>query len=96
LLGDNLSEYYVAETEQYDLKTIEIFIYAVLFLIFFIIILVASAKQNKKNKGKYFDAAMGAIILFGGRGRGGFGGGSGGFGGFGGGGFSGGGASGGW
>lgn len=53
--------------------------------------------KASKSKNKYFNAATGALILFGGGrgGRGGFGG-SGGFGGFGGGGFGGGGASGGW
>lgn len=70
-------------------------------LIFMMIlfIFIGNFFYRRKKGDKYFDAAMGAIILFGGRGRGGFGGGGfggGGFGGFGGGGFGGGGASGGF
>lgn len=91
LLGDNASEYYITEGVNNG-KNIEVIVDLVFFLIFFIMIpLIASRKY--KNKNKYFNAALGAAFLFGGRRGGGSGGG---FGGFGGGGFGGGGASGGW
>jgi len=94
LLGDNASEYYIKEEVNYNKEDTYIFIFKfIIFLVFFILIpLLASKKYQSRNK--FFNAAMGAVILFGGRGRGGFGGG--GFGGFGGGGFGGGGASGGF
>jgi uncharacterized protein len=66
-------------------------------VIFFVIPFIINIFRLARKKKKYFDAATGALILFGGgRGGGGFSGGSGGFGGFGGGSFGGGGASGGW
>jgi uncharacterized protein len=67
--------------------------FIIVFSIFFILMIVLSIRRELKRKNKHFDAAEGAIVIFGG-GKGGFGGG--GFGGFGGGGFSGGGGGGGW
>jgi uncharacterized protein len=96
LMGDNSSEYYVSDAKQPNLNQVEFFIYLGLFILFFILPIIINIRRNKKKNSKYFDAATGAIILFGGRGGGGFSGGSGGFGGFGGGSFGGGGASGGW
>ncbi len=103
MLGDIDSQYYVSDVQEQDFEKLKLYIwllfFTIIFLVNFFVIL-----SKKKGKDKYFDAAIGAIILFGGRGRGGFGG-SGGFGGgfggfggggFGGGGFGGGGASGGW
>jgi uncharacterized protein len=95
LLGDTESQYYVKE-EKISPEAVKAILYLILFFVFFILPILAASLKHKKFKNRYFDAAAGAIILFGGRGgRGGFGG-SGGFGGFGGGGFGGGGASGGW
>lgn len=96
LLGDNSSEYYIGD-EEYDESIVwsNLFIFLITIFIFFFLPIIINYNLRKKNKDKYFNAATGAIILFGGRGgHGGFGGG--GFGGFGGGGFGGGGASGGW
>ncbi len=63
----------------------------------FLIFKVGRKLMDPKEKNKFFDAALMAALLFGGRrGGGGFGGSGGGFGGFGGGGFGGGGSSGGW
>lgn len=93
LMGDVNSTYYVsqAQAEEVDEDTFKFFIFLFFFIILFIIFSIGAGRR----KGRYFDAAAGAIILFGGRGgSGGLGGG--GFGGFGGGGFGGGGAGGGW
>jgi uncharacterized protein len=87
LLGENESEYYVSE-DKGDSSGFITFIIMLSLIIGFNIFINVMARKKKK---KYFDAATGAIILFGGFGRGGSGGG---FGGFGGGGFGGGGVSG--
>jgi len=93
LLGDVESEYYAAVNEVSYEQYEPLFTFA-FFLIFFIgLPLLANIFRKKKSDNRYFNAAMGAVILFGGRRGGGH---SGGFGGFGGGGFGGGGASGGW
>lgn len=95
LLGDNSSEYYISEQSNDSELWINLAVFLIMILIF-ILPAIINHNMRKKHKDKYFNAANGAIILFGG-GRGGSGGFSGGgFGGFGGGGFGGGGASGGW
>ncbi|MBW3015671.1 TPM domain-containing protein [Candidatus Woesearchaeota archaeon] len=91
LAGDVESEYYVTESSEDD--TLWLVFYIVIFVLIFILPILAAILRHKKFKNKYFDAAAGAIILFGGR-RGGGSGGFGGFGGFGGGSFGGGGAGG--
>ncbi len=94
LLGDNASEYYVTGEEEYEVNNLRLYFNLFLFIFIFILPILAAILKKKKSDNKYFNAAAGAVILFGGpRGRGGSGGG---FGGFGGGGFGGGGASGGW
>ncbi|MBD3248984.1 hypothetical protein GF336_02985 [Candidatus Woesearchaeota archaeon] len=93
LLGDETSDYYVTGNEV-DTAVIANWTPVMLFIIFFVIFpLLGAIFKKKKSDNKYFNAAMGAVILFGGP-RGGSRGG--GFGGFGGGGFGGGGASSGW
>lgn len=104
LLGETDSRYYV--DEKIPQEQIKSAMHVLIFLIFLVLIVIlivsiriSRYKKHIKKKGDYFDAALMAAWLFGGRGRGGFGGGGfsrGGFGGFGGGGFGGGGASGGW
>lgn len=95
LMNENQSEYYISDNQEVNPLEVAGVVWFIIFLLMIIglIALVIYVKSNKKKKNKYFDAATGAIILFGGRGSGGN---SGGFGGFGGGGFGGGGASGGW
>ena len=92
LLGDVESEYYVQDSPSS--KGMSSLIN--LFILFFFVLLPLSGifLRKKRSDNRYFNAALGAAILMGGRGGGGLGGG--GFGGFGGGGFGGGGASGGW
>jgi uncharacterized protein len=92
LSGNSTSKYFVAESGNINVS--DYWLLFIFLLLFFIIPIFSSWSGAHKGKNKYFDAAAGAIILFGG-GKGGSGG-SGGFGGFGGGGFGGGGASGGW
>ena len=94
LLENVESEYYVNEQPQVFPTYAKIFLILVIIFIG-IIFIYLMRKAEKMKDGSYFDAAGGAVILFGGRGFGG--GNSGGFGGFGGGGgsFGGGGASGG-
>ncbi len=94
LLGETSSEYYVDETApkrnriSYDLLAV-----LIIFMIFSSIIGYFGRKSHTyRKRDRFFDAAMMAGVMFGGRGRGGMGG----FGGFGGGSFGGGGASGGW
>jgi uncharacterized protein len=91
----------IVQSEKFD-KT-QLLITLIPFIILFILVIgvasISSAHNNKqKERGKYFEAATMAALLFGGKGRGGMGGfsGGGGFGGFGGGGFGGGGAGGHW
>ncbi|MBU0628544.1 MAG: TPM domain-containing protein [Nanoarchaeota archaeon] len=102
LRGQAEPEIIAQEPSKSEIITFLIFISAIFFFSFVLpIILVAKAYRNRKDKNKFFDAALIAALLFSnrGRGRGGFGGGGfggGGFGGFGGGGFGGGGAGGGW
>lgn len=96
LLGEASSEYYVEGDKIYHLEVFGIVV-AIIVIIFLLVlpVMISHATKKMKYKSKYFDAATGAVILFGGRGgNGGFSGG--GFGGFGGGGFGGGGAGGGW
>jgi len=98
LLGENESDYYVSGKEI-DYQVYEDIILFVFFIsLFFVLpVLVGILRRKGKLKNRYFDAAAGAVILFGRGGRGGAGGGGlGGFGGFGGGGFGGGGAGGRW
>ena len=93
LLDDKESVYYIAETSSDFRGNI---LSAFIFFFFVLIVLMpllAVILKRYKSKNKYFDAAAGAIIIFGGRGSGSSGGG---FGGFGGGGFGGGGAGGSW
>lgn len=92
LTGDTASEYYV--TEQSVDETIYLIFYFIFFIMIFVLPILAFFLKRKKFKNRYFNAAAGAIILFGN--RGGRGGSGGGFGGFGGGSFGGGGSSGGW
>ncbi|MEA3430238.1 MAG: TPM domain-containing protein [Nanoarchaeota archaeon] len=88
LAKDLESAYYVEEPEENDMI---VWFYIIVWIIIIVLPILAAVLKNKKFKNKYFNAAAGAIILFGNRGgRGG----SGGFGGFGGGGFGGGGAGG--
>ena len=99
LLGETNSEYYIDETApkknppSYNLLAILVF-----FMIFSSIIgYFGKNAHTYRKRDRFFDAAMMAGLMFGGRGKGCMGGfGGGGFGGFGGGGFGGGGASGGW
>ncbi len=103
LMGDEDSAYYVKTTPNVPIRNT---VSLVFFLIMWIFIIVLSVSRRagrvngiRRKKGDYFDAALLAAFIFGGRGRGGFGGrglGGGGFGGFGGGGFGGGGAGGSW
>ena len=99
LLGETDSKYYVDETvpdtTQADAS------YLLTFIIIFIIVSSIAGYFGRKSRAynrrdRFFNAAMMAGMMFGGRGRGGLGGMGGGCGGFGGGGFGGGGASGGW
>lgn len=93
MIGDVESEYYVDEGVD-DYIVFEFILSLIIFVFIFLLPIIIAILKRRKFKNKYFDAAAGAIILFGGRGRsGGIGGG---FGGFGGGSFGGGGASGGW
>jgi len=98
LLGDNESEYYIEEDYYEEDADRIIFIIQTIMILFFMVGLpiLGSILRRNKHRNKYFDAATGAIILFGGGRRGGGFGGKGGFGGFGGGGFGGGGAGSGW
>jgi len=90
LLGDTESVYYVRESLPAR-QIANIVWYIFIFTFLFVLPLFGVRKRRSNNR--YFNAALGAAILFGG-GRGG--GGGGGFGGFGGGGFAGGGAGGRW
>ena len=102
LLNNTQSQYYVGSSEVKPVS------YFAPFFIFFIIIsllillaVISSMKRIRKykDKDKFFNAALMAAWLFGGKGRGGFsrgGSSGGGFGGFGGGSFGGGGAGSGW
>ena len=99
LMGDNESAYYVPDTPPQTRRNNSSSFIS--FLIFFMIIFSILGSMGKKGstyrkRDRFFDAALMAGLMFGGRGRGGFGGGlgGGGFGGFGGGGFGGGGAGG--
>ena len=102
LLNNTQSQYYVGSSE---VKPVSYFApFFIFFIIISLLILLAVISSIRgihkyKDKDKFFDAALMAAWLFGGKGRGGFSGGGssgGGFGGFGGGSFGGGGASGGW
>lgn len=100
LLGEDYSTYFketppkMPQTRQSNMSA-----FVSLFILFIIISsLLGSVGSRHHKRNRYFNAALMAGLLFGGR-RGGFGGmsgGMGGFGGFGGGGFGGGGAGGGW
>ncbi len=100
LLGENNSEYYVTDTVPRTRSGSGSSNFFSLFILFMIIssILGSIGKKNStyRRRDRFFNAALMAGLLFGGRGRGGMGGGLGGgsFGGFGGGGFGGGGAGG--
>jgi len=101
ILGETDSTYYIDErTIPQSYRSIQFFGVFIFWIVMFIIIVSARRGRHKRGKDNhFFDAALMAAFIFGGRGgRGGFGGGlgGGGFGGFGGGGFGGGGASGGW
>ncbi|MFH2027768.1 MAG: TPM domain-containing protein [Nanoarchaeota archaeon] len=110
LLGNVEDDYYVDDGTIVGSESLStpFIVLSILFFIFVIgiailrwVLIFKAGKRllDPKVKDKYFDAALMAGLLFGGRGRGGLGGGGfggGGFGGFGGGGFGGGGASGGW
>jgi len=74
MMNDTSSEYYV-EDRMTDEELAEVIIYLIIFFIIFILPIIAVALRHKKFKNRYFNAAAGAIIIFGGRGRGGFGGG---------------------
>lgn len=90
LLGDKDSLYYVDDSLAGSNRIIWIYVAGFFVLIIFLNLL--SFSRRVRSNDKYFSAASGAVILFGGRG----GSCDGGFGGFGGGSFGGGGASGGW
>lgn len=94
LLNEKESNYYIEAETSDNFKTL--FLLVLIFIFFIMPVLLGVIFKKYKNKNKYFDAAAGAIIIFGGRGGSGSGSGSGGFGGFGGGGFGGGGAGSGW
>ncbi|MBS3112910.1 TPM domain-containing protein [Candidatus Woesearchaeota archaeon] len=98
LLGDTNSTYYVDEPVNARFNLRINLVYIIFIFILILIPTIIGGFRSKHRKDKYFDAAAGAIILFGGRRRGGSGGGfsGGSFGGFGGGGFGGGGAGGSW
>ena len=93
LLGDTESTYYVRESVPAGQIANTIW-FIFIFFFLFVIPLFGAMFSKRRSNNWYFNAALGAAILFGGGGRGGRGGG--GFGGFGGGGFAGGGAGGGW
>jgi len=90
-LNETDSTYYVSNAPQRKVNMGSL-LYSIFIFIFIFSSFIPSF-NNKRRRNRYFNAATGAIILFGGGRRGG---GQGGFGGFGGGGFGGGGASGGW
>jgi len=97
ILGETDSAYYVRETPVQNVRMLSFFSVFIFWII--MIVIISSIRMKRYKKGKddhFFDAALMAAVLFGGRRGGGFGGGGGGFGGFGGGGFGGGGAGGGW
>ncbi|MBU0615617.1 MAG: TPM domain-containing protein [Nanoarchaeota archaeon] len=93
LLGDVEDAYYVDDSVSQEEVLIS-YLPNIIFLFIMLLFIFSAARKRGKHKDRFFDAAVGAMILFGG-GRGG-GGGGGGFGGFGGGGFGGGGAGSGW
>ncbi|MBI5389075.1 TPM domain-containing protein, partial [Candidatus Woesearchaeota archaeon] len=103
LTGEENSTYYINDAPTTDAGTGFPYYYVYYIWGFFILLSIIStifrSKKNKTKENRFFDAALMAGLLFGGRGGrgGGFGGlGGGGFGGFSGGSFGGGGSGGGW